>query len=321
MEPTHKSTPRDVFMHLLMVITLYVSAGSLLTLWFRYINLWFPDPLRIDYGSGSAVRWSLAILIILFPVYLWVSRFLEQDIQKNPAKAHLKTRRWLLYFTLFAAAILIIGDLVTLIFNFLEGDLTIPFILKVLAVLLVAGAVFGYYLYSLRKQSGAMSPQVRMFVWIVLVAVLASIVTGFFVAGSPFKQRLVRFDNEKLNHLQILQNEIVTFWQKKDQLPVTIQELENNISGFIPPIDPQTGVVYKYRPTSELSFELCAEFNLSSDETGLEFKNRYAYPEGGIQGSTWEHNAGETCFSRTIDPEFYGLLNSPEKPISIPVMP
>src|SRR5438132_4874360 len=43
--------------------------------------------------------------------------------------------KWLIYLTLFVAALIIIGDLVSLIYNFLGGDVTIKFVLKALSVL------------------------------------------------------------------------------------------------------------------------------------------------------------------------------------------
>jgi len=45
------------------------------------------------------------------------------------------------------AALVVIGDLVALVYNFMGGDLTARFVLKVGAILVVAGAVFGYYRY------------------------------------------------------------------------------------------------------------------------------------------------------------------------------
>src|SRR3989344_3449397 len=189
-----KSGPKDVFMHLFSIILLYVSAGSFIALTFQFVNVVFPDPLNPYYDAGGVIRWSLAILIIIFPVFLWAARFLERDMARTPEKADLKIRKWLLYFTLFAAAGFIIGDLITLIFNFLEGDLTTRFLLKILVVLLVAAGVFGYYLNNLKKKPGEFSGNMRMFVWAVVAIVGVSVVYGFFVAGSPFKQRLVRFD-------------------------------------------------------------------------------------------------------------------------------
>src|SRR5581483_4288834 len=122
-----------------------------------YMNVAFPDPLNLYYSAGDSIRWSLALLIIMFPVYFWVSRFLHKDIANEPGKSEIRIRKWLLYFTLFVSALLIIGDLVALIYNFLQGEITARFILKVIFVLAVAAAVFWYYLYDLRKQPGTFS--------------------------------------------------------------------------------------------------------------------------------------------------------------------
>lgn len=136
-------------------MTLYVSAGSFIALLFQYINILFPDRLlAADYyfleSAYSTIRWSIASLIIVFPVYIWVSWFLQKEMKRDQEKAKSKIRKWLLYFTLFLAVITIIADLVTLIFNLLGGEITLHFILKVLVVLFTAGVIFTYYLWDLR---------------------------------------------------------------------------------------------------------------------------------------------------------------------------
>lgn len=151
-----KTSPKDVFLHLLSIVTLYTCAVAFLVLVFQYVNVVFPDPVSPDgyyaaSGSYRAIRWSIASLVVFFPVYLLTMRHLEKSYQKNPSKRGLRIRKWLIYFTLFAAALIILGDLVTLIYRFLEGELTVRFILKVLAVLFVAGSVFGYYFWDVRR--------------------------------------------------------------------------------------------------------------------------------------------------------------------------
>jgi len=172
-----KSSPKDVFLHLLTIVALYFCAFNFTTLVFKLIEIGFPDPLNQYYDFGSSVRWSIASLTIIFPVYLWAARFLYRDIAAHEEKAELKIRKWLLYFTLFAAAVLIIGDLVALIFNFLEGELTARFLLKVLAILAVAASVFGYYFYELKRQPKDFSPRAKIFVWSVIVVVSAAVFT------------------------------------------------------------------------------------------------------------------------------------------------
>jgi len=308
-----KSSPRDVFMYLLATIALYVATFNVVNLLFDYVNVAFPDPLNTWYDGGSSIRWSLALLIIVFPVYLWVSRFLGRDLAVHPEKNEIRIRRWLVYLTLFLAALLIIGDLVALLYNFLEGELTIRFALKIFAVLVAAAAVFWYYLYELRRKPDEFSSKAKWFVWGVTGFIALVVVYGFFVAGSPFKQRLVRFDSQRVSDLQSLKYQIVSYWQAKDRLPTSLDDLRDSISGFVPPRDPQNGASYEYREAGKLSFELCAEFNLASAESRAP-SPKFAEPIGQTE-EIWDHGAGRTCFSRVIDPDIYGRKDKPSPPI------
>jgi len=147
-------------------------------------------------------------------------------------------------------------------------------------------------------------PQAKNFAWGVSLIVAIAVIGGFFVAGSPFKQRLVRFDSQKVSDLQAIQYEILRFWQQKDRLPTALSELEDSITGFRVPMDPQTNGSYVYHAREALSFELCATFNLPSEES------RVAVPRFepiGFPESNWEHPEGEYCFPRTIDPELHSV--------------
>jgi hypothetical protein len=70
----------------------------------------------------------------------------------NPVKRLSTIRRWLTYLTLFIAAGVLIGDLITLVYNLLGGELTVRFVLKVITVAAIAGTAFGYYLWDLRRE-------------------------------------------------------------------------------------------------------------------------------------------------------------------------
>jgi len=302
-----KSSPKDVFMHLLNMIVLYASATSILVLLFQYINIYFPDILNPYFDPGSPMRGAIASLIIIFPVFILTSKFIQKDIEKFPQKSELKIRKWLLYFTLFIAAIIIIGDLVSLIYNFLQGELTIRFFLKIISVLAVAASIFGYYLYELRRKPGVISSKIKIFTRLVIAIVAVIVIVGFFIAGSPFKQRLIRFDRERVNDLQMIQGQIVNFWINKEKLPASLNDLKDNISGFVAPVDPETGNPYEYRVKGNLTFELCANFNFTSKEGAVNI-SAPAYPRYGIE-ENWNHSAGRVCFERTIDPDIYKPKN------------
>ncbi len=316
MEQTQKSSPRDVFMHLLNTIALYVSTFSVLSLVFDYINVAFPDPLNIYYDPSSSIRWELSLFIIIFGVFVWTARFMEKDLVKNPEKNELRLRRWLIYLTVFLAALLLIGDLVALIYNFLSGEFTARFILKVLSVFVVGGVVFWYYLYNLKKKPGEFSQRAKAIIWTSLAVALIAIVYGFFVAGSPFKARLVRFDEQRISDLQSIQSQAVYYWQQKDKLPSSLADLTDSISGFKAPVDPDNQNSYEYKTTGNLAFQLCAKFALDSKESRV-ISAAPVGPAG--QVDNWSHAAGRVCFERIIDPQLYKL--NPNTKTPAPMVP
>ncbi|MCH7883219.1 hypothetical protein IIA95_02290 [Patescibacteria group bacterium] len=302
-----KTAPKDFFLHLLVIIGLYISAGSFIALLFQYINLAFPDVLEGGYRARSAfqaIRWAVAALVVIFPTYVWASWFLNRGYAKNPEKRDVWIRKWLLYFTLFAAGLIIVGDLVAVIFNFLGGELTTRFILKVLAMLFVAGSVFGYYFVDLRKNK---IKELKYFAYAIIAIVAAAVIASFFVVGSPAEERMRRFDARRISDLQSIQFSIVRFWQQKERLPSSLDELQDDISGFRASSDPENREPYEYRITHNLTFELCATFVRASDESRF-------FPEPPPKrtlSENWTHKAGRTCFERTIDPEFYPPFEGP----------
>jgi hypothetical protein len=314
---TVKSTPKDVFLHLLNIFTFYLGVISFITLYIQYISALFPDPLNFYYTSmANSVRLSTSILVIAIPVYIFTSWLLEKDLASNYERRELKLRKWLTYFTLFISAVTIIVDLIMFVFNFLSGELTIQFFLKVLVVLLVAGAVFGYYIWDLRRKE-MKSKTPKILAWILSFVVLASIIAGFFIIGMPAEQRQRRFDEQKVTNLQILQDQIINYWVRKEALPQNLSELEDSISGFVVPVDPESDLVYEYIVIDTLSFKLCATFKTSTEDFGSTSQgSKYFYPYDSFQ-QRWEHEAERTCFTRTVDPELYKNNGQLKEPIPI----
>ncbi len=143
---------REAFMYVVLFTTLYLSAYNLGSLVFEFIDRVFPDPAQQANAQFSlvAIRWSVSSLIVAFPVFLSVAWSIARGIRVDPTKRASRIRRQLTYLTLFVASCVLIGDVTTLIYNFLGGDLTTRFVLKVLTVGVIAGTGFGYYLRELR---------------------------------------------------------------------------------------------------------------------------------------------------------------------------
>lgn len=300
-----QSGPRDVFLHLFALIALYVNVIFLGYLVFSLINLYLPDPLEYERVDSSALRWPIAVLTVMFPLYLWANYVLQKDISRYPEKRKLKSRKWLLYLTLFIAAGVIAVDLIALILSYLEGELTARFLLKVATVFLIAVSVFLYYGWNVKKETPAtkdfkMNLLLKGSVGIVFII----IIVGYLSVGSPQAERLRRLDDIRVSDLRQIQYQVIQFWRMKKRLPNSLDEL-SDMPGFVPARDPKTGEEYEYRTTGELSFELCAAFQTPSQEDKTTLSRPYpitTFPGENVQ---WTHGVGRECFERIIDPDFY----------------
>jgi len=307
-EEIKRNIPRDLFLHLLAIVTLYWSAISFVTLIWQFINYYFPDALNNYYyyqGFTGPIRFAVASLIIVFPVFVTISWYLNKIYRREAAVRESKIRKWLIYLTLFIASLVIIGDLVSVINTFLGGEITARFILKAFSILFVACVIFGYYLDDVRRETP--TKLAKPFAWASGILVLIVVVFAFFVVGSPKTARLVQFDQQRVNDLQNIQSQLVNFWQKTSGMPSNLSVLSDSISGFVAPKDPQTNASYEYILNKDvfLSFELCATFNRSQKYPAM------ADYIGGQISQNWDHASGRVCFERTIDKQLYPPLNHP----------
>lgn len=325
---TPKTTPKDFFLHLGATIVLYVATGTLINLWFAIINYFRPDALA-GYFYGNAVAWPISMLVVLVPTLYIIEWLINRDISRMPEKKDLLIRRWRIYLTIFLASALMIGDLIALINVYLNGEITSRFIYKIIVILLVAGAIGKYYFFSLYSDLRWANLSRRIHPWFGIIFVLVAIVLGFVAAGSPATQRALRFDNQRSNDLQNIQWQVINYWQTKGVLPETLADLTDPIYGFTAPTDPETDDPYEYSLGDGLSFELCAMFSRSTQDT--KGRGEYGYGRGGLSvaypsydiaypiiddQNNWDHEAGRACFVRTIDPDRFPTTKPiPQEPM------
>ena len=147
------ASARDAFLYLLTFCTLGTWATALGSLFFAFIDRSFPDPVmrQTFQDSRSSISSQMASIIVAFPIFLFVTRFILRQTRQNPEMLESGVRKWLTYIALLITAGIVIGDLITFLAYFLRGELTARFVLKVATVLCIAGVIFAYYLASLRS--------------------------------------------------------------------------------------------------------------------------------------------------------------------------
>jgi hypothetical protein len=202
------------------------------------------------------------------------------------------------------------GDIITLINVYLNGEISSRFIWKVIILFVICSAVFKYFFFSV-YESVRWTKLVKKTVPCFGVAlVIASIIGGFLIVGSPAQQRAVRFDQQRVNDLQNIQWQVINYWQKKQVLPTSIVDLNDPLANFTVPADPETAAAYQYLMKGKLAFELCATFGTDSQTIGAVRGNvsGIVYPVAPIPtgvADNWNHANGQACFDRTIDPAMY----------------
>ncbi len=295
--PPDTGGAREAFFHLLAFAAFYTSAVGAVALFFQYVNHLLPDPALPSWrGSENlrlqAIRWWMAAVIVAFPALLWFSRFLLHELRAQPEKAWSPVRRWLTYLTLLAASIALGGDVTTLVFQLLEGELSLRFVLKVAAVLAVAGSAFAYCFLSLRlpPEDPRARRMHRSFAAGAGAAVLALLVWGMVLAGPPGTERQRKLDDRRVEDLRTIEREIRRICvdtTREDPtlrrgLPGTLAELAAQAVSERPDIrDPGTGAAYEYELLGASRYRLCAVFSRERDEDFDVF---------------WNHPPGRHCF-------------------------
>ncbi|MDB5260526.1 MAG: hypothetical protein JWN37_757 [Candidatus Nomurabacteria bacterium] len=333
-----KTKALDVFVYLGIVITLVVSVTNLLQMIFAAIDKRFPDIISgYQYADiyNSDIRLAIASLVVMYPVYLLLSWFVARDINKFIYKRDLPVRRLMIYAALFITICTLIGTLVSIIYTYLGGELSVRFGYKALAVFVVALAVFAYYFYSLRRDYAVKTVAPVISTIIATILVIWAVAWSVITIGSPAEMRAKKLDNTRLSDLSRIQQEVYTRFQTTEKLPQTTDDLNNSFAGYTVPADPVTKESYTYKviqqPVIKMNytlnkkelvtpaiFEICATFDTvrEYDNRGMNvplaksvatdsFYSVSNYYYEGDQSPFWNHGTGETCFKRIIDASMY----------------
>jgi hypothetical protein len=298
MDPSKsRTTAADFFIYFGIIIGLYVSTFSFVSVAFDLINKWLPDITAyngMDFSADS-IRVGLAALIIFFPAYIYLSRISTKAVALNPEKKDLWVRRWFFFLTLFITGLAIAVDLSTLVYRFIGGDdLTLRFLLKVLVMFIVAFSIFRFYLYELRRDVTLPTPKRKYIAYVVCLVILGVIITGVMAIGSPAKQRSIRFDQQRVNDLSSIQYAVTDYYRANNILPSSLNILTQGTTYYVSSIkDPETKMDYEYNISSLNTYKICATFSLEGYLSLVYISN----PD------IWNHGVGRACFERTAGEE------------------
>lgn len=289
---------KSFILQLASLVTLFVSLPAFIVLLFSLINLQFPDAAESVWETASShdsIRYTIAVLVIFFPAYLVTTRFVNQARRKEGELYHTLTK-WLIYLALLVGGLVMLGDLATVVYTFLNGELTTRFLLKALALLFIIGAAFYYYALDAKDYWQERAKQSIQIGLVTLVIVFSAAVYGFSSVEAPGAVREMRIDEEQLVDLQDMQWRIETYYQETSSFPASLEDVYTD---FPLPIAPESREAYSYRITGANTYELCATFAAATPESQRSITKPIAEPGINLNNYNWEHSAGLKCFTRT----------------------
>lgn len=148
----------DGFEHLLMFISLLIMTFSLTLSIHFFIDKWLPNNAVENYGFNYVYSWQLtllrvytAALLVSTPIFMFLFLRVTKKTINNPELRNLIIRKILIYLALVITFLIMIGNLISLIFSFLNGNATINFLIHFLVTILINSVIFAYYLHEIRE--------------------------------------------------------------------------------------------------------------------------------------------------------------------------
>lgn len=293
-------TAKHFVLQLGSLISLYVSLGFLISLLFGLINISFPDAADQYYQieiTTQSIRLAIAMLVVFFPTYIVLTRMVNNLRRKETLSEFLPLTKWLIYLSLLVGGLVLLGDLVSVLMTFLNGEISERFVFKALSILVVVGLALHYYILDIRGFWIKHESRSIMYAYGALIAVFVVVAFGFGNIETPNQVREMKLDAQQITDLQTIQ------WRIQDvllQSSSTVPSDLNQVYGEFPaPTSPQKREAYTYAKT-DTGFELCATFahDSSANQFGGPVISEKTMP---IQNADdWQYKAGKYCFKRVV---------------------
>jgi hypothetical protein len=301
LEHMENNTAKHFVLQLGSIISLYLSVSFILVLLFAIINLLYPDATEGYYVLESAsqnVRLGIAMLIVFFPVFLYLTRTVNTLRRKESQSTYLGLTKWLMYFSLLIGGGVLLGDVVALILGFLNGELTTRFLFKAAALFIIVGAAFYYYLQDARGYWLTKEKSSVVYAGGMTAIVVGSIILGFFHIETPTEVREMKLDETQIQDFRDIQWKIEEVLNtSSSSLPTSLTEL---YGAFDAPKAPEDRDAYVYEVT-DTGFKLCGQFSRDSQELSDPYSKPYIDPTMHIKNAeNWSYKEGFYCFERII---------------------
>lgn len=196
----------DALFYAILFVCFGAIVGNALTMIYGLINFYLPEPNETFRGWRlNYLRWSMAAMVIILPVFMWLNARDNRISAEDPAHRHGAIRRWLSALAIFCAVCSLIGDGISVTYAFLDGDATPRFLLKS-GVVAVLSLITLYYFREGRRAAPKAGFEPAS--WsMILVAVLA-LAMSLWNVGGPMQGSAEKRDDWRMSDLNRLARDL-----------------------------------------------------------------------------------------------------------------
>lgn len=298
MEHNTNNAAKYAFFYLLSLVALIFMALSSGMIIFQIINKSIVDIISNYNGNYSeeAIKFGISALIISVPIFFFTMRQIYKSLFDGSLGKDSETRKWLTYFVLLVSSVVMIGWLIGTINSFLDGDLTLKFILKSITAIGISASIFTFFLYDIKRENVKEKDNIiKAYLYGSLVFVLAVFISSLFFVESPLETRNRKIDQAVINSFSSIDHAVDMYFEEFDKMPTNLEELKGE-SEYLRDrdlIDPETKKVFEYKITGARTFDLCATFRTSNKDKENESPYRYL-SENAL------HDSGHQCLKRKL---------------------
>lgn len=299
---TKNNSAKFAFLYLLSLVALSFVAVNVGQIIFQFINKYIFDVLGQNNAAFSSeiLKFAIASLVIATPTYYFCNKFIYSSLYKGDLDKESGVRKWLTYLIIFVAFLVMIGSLIAILVNFLNGALTNQIILKCLTTLLISGIVFSFYFYDIRRENiqGQKDRVLKIYFFASLFLIVITFVASLFIVESPKLARNRQIDQKVIGNFYEIDANLNSYYQTNKKLPAQLSDLKTEFPYLNDSLfqNPVTNEVFKYQIKGDREYELCATFLTDAKDTT---KNRdISY----YTDSRWPHGLGYQCLTQRIQP-------------------
>lgn len=204
--PVRSAAAREALFYALLFLMFGMVAGNTLALLYAQIDLRMPEPDQLNgYSDLAGLRWSMAALIVFVPLFWAMDRKDRVATASDSSRRHGTMRRWLSAIAMLVAMITLLGDALYLIYSWLDGQVTVRFLVKSVTVALMSLIVLAYFRvdrdlpFRLARLPAA---------WVLAGAAILSLALTLLTVGGPAQGQMEQRDRWRLSDLRTLAEDV-----------------------------------------------------------------------------------------------------------------